>query len=269
MAFTKTAGVEYGTPAVVLSTTAASGSNQTAIRTDGQLIAFDTTVPESIGASNATGSAAVASRRDHQHAGVGAITSTDEAIARYNGTAGALQNYTSNAPTISDSGVITLTSGQLTFPATQNASANANTLSDFEVGTFSPTLHDNSNSDSEGQVYSMQVGRYQKVGRNVTIQLAMTVSDLGTLATGEIAKIAGLPYPSSAATNNYGSMYCGYGDSLALSSAGDNLGGYVEINASHISLRQWTATGGVLSFLISNYSVNGFVMVGATYEAAT
>lgn len=69
MAFTKTAGVEYGTPAVVLSTTAASGSNQQAIRTDGQLIAFTTDVPETIayGQSAATGSDAVASRLDHVH----------------------------------------------------------------------------------------------------------------------------------------------------------------------------------------------------------
>ena len=69
MAFTKTAGVEYGTPAVVLSTTAASGSNQTAIRTDGQIIAFSTDVPEDIayGQSAATGSDAVAARLDHDH----------------------------------------------------------------------------------------------------------------------------------------------------------------------------------------------------------
>ena len=69
MAFTKTAGVEYGTPEVVLSTTAASGSNQTAIRTDGQLIAFDGVVVTDITSSGvaATGSQAVASRRDHTH----------------------------------------------------------------------------------------------------------------------------------------------------------------------------------------------------------
>ena len=69
MAFTKTAGVEYGTPAVVLSTTAASGSNQTAIRTDGQIIAFSTDMPEDIayGQSAATGSDGVAARLDHDH----------------------------------------------------------------------------------------------------------------------------------------------------------------------------------------------------------
>lgn len=257
----------FSTPDLTLSTSNSSGTSG-ALRADDTILIYDTQNPNPVGASAEVGSVATSARRDHVHVGVGAVTSTDEAIARYNGTAGALQNYTSNAPTISNEGIISLTSGQITFPATQNASTNANTLDDYEVGTFNPTLHDNSNSDSEGQAYSIQVGRYQKVGRIVTIQLAMSVSNLGTLATGEIAKIAGLPFPSSSVTSNYGTMFCGYGDSLVLSSAGDNLGGYVEINASHISLRQWTATGGVLGFLISNYSVNGFVMVGATYEAA-
>ena len=69
MAFTKTAGVEYGTPAVVLSTTAASGSNQTAIRTDGQIIAFNTSSPSSVASSSSVGTSAQASRQDHVHDG--------------------------------------------------------------------------------------------------------------------------------------------------------------------------------------------------------
>jgi len=72
MAFTKTAGVEYGTPAVVLSTTAASGSNQTAIRTDGQIIAFNTDDPSPVGAAASVGTSAQASRQDHIH--LGALT---------------------------------------------------------------------------------------------------------------------------------------------------------------------------------------------------
>ena len=71
MAFTKTAGVEYGTPAVVLSTTAASGSNQTAIRTDGQLIAFNADTPENvISGSASAGTTAFAARIDHIHSGL-------------------------------------------------------------------------------------------------------------------------------------------------------------------------------------------------------
>lgn len=69
MAFTKTAGVNYGTPALVLSTTAADGSNQVAIRNDSQIIAFGTADPEDIsyGQTAAPGTVALAARLDHDH----------------------------------------------------------------------------------------------------------------------------------------------------------------------------------------------------------
>jgi hypothetical protein len=156
--------------------------------------------------------------------------------------------------------------GQIAFPASQSANAGANVLDDYEEGTFTPTLHDNSNSDSESVAYSMQVGHYVKIGRIVHCQLAMTVSDLGSLTTSEIAKVAGLPFTSSSTTSNYATIYCGYGDSLALATAGDTVGGYVEINATHISLRSWTATGGVVGMTVAQYSVNGFVMIACSYQ---
>ena len=229
----------------------------------------DFAVPTITFGTAAAGTAPTVIRSDATISGaVTAQTSVDDAIARYNGTAGQIQGYTSNSPTISDAGVFTLPAGQIVFPATQNASTGATTLDDFEQGLFTPVLWDNDNNSSKGQGYTAQLGRYQKVGRIVTIQFTMAVSDLGTLVTSQYAKVGGLPYPSLAGTNNYATIFCGYGDSLALSSAGDTVGGFVELNASYIGLREWTATGGVGGFLISNYSVNGMVMMGATYEAA-
>lgn len=59
-----------GTPAVVLGTAAAVGSGQTALGTGATIVAFDVTVPstQAFGDAAATGSAAVAARRDHKHA---------------------------------------------------------------------------------------------------------------------------------------------------------------------------------------------------------
>jgi len=59
-----------GTPAVVLSTTAAAGVAATALATDAQIIAFDATVPvtQAFGDAAAAGTAAVTARRDHKHA---------------------------------------------------------------------------------------------------------------------------------------------------------------------------------------------------------
>lgn len=62
-------GVTYGTPAIVLGMAAAAGSIAEAIRRDSTIIAFDATVPVTQASADAaaTGSAAVAARRDHRH----------------------------------------------------------------------------------------------------------------------------------------------------------------------------------------------------------
>jgi len=67
----------------------------------------------------APGSAPTVIRSDATIAGVGAQTSVDNAIARYNGTGGQLQGYTSAAPTITDAGMITAP-GQPAFLALPN-----------------------------------------------------------------------------------------------------------------------------------------------------
>jgi len=59
--------------------------------------------------------------------------------------------------------------GQIAFPATVSLNAGANVLDDFEQGTFTITLQDDSRSDSESQTYYEQLGRYQKIGRDVSI----------------------------------------------------------------------------------------------------
>jgi hypothetical protein len=55
----------------------------------------------------AAGTAATVIRSDATIAGVGAQTSVDNAIARYNGTGGQLQGYSSGSPTVTDVGIIT------------------------------------------------------------------------------------------------------------------------------------------------------------------
>jgi len=77
MAFTKTAGVNYGTPDLTLTTSNASGSNQVAIRNDASVLVYDATVPEVIAVaagSSSAGDTATAARRNHVH-GHSAFTS--------------------------------------------------------------------------------------------------------------------------------------------------------------------------------------------------
>ena len=126
-------------PAFTLGTANAAGGALTAVASNSTLLAFDGSTPAAVAGAGAVGSATVAARRDHVHASVsGAITTVDNNIARYSGTSGALQGYTSGGPTITDTGTINATA-QPTFGAVSrtpqtNCTGN-NTLATIEFDT--------------------------------------------------------------------------------------------------------------------------------------
>ncbi len=93
----------FATPAVVLGTAAAAGAATTVIRSDSTIVAFDATVPttQAFGDSAATGSAAVAARRDHKHgeptAAVttsGLTQATGKLLGRSTASTGAIEEIT-------------------------------------------------------------------------------------------------------------------------------------------------------------------------------
>jgi len=69
-----------------------------------------------IGATASAGTADTVIRSDSTIAGVALITSVDNTIARFTGTAGQLQGYTSTPPTAGDTGIVVLP-GQPAFAA--------------------------------------------------------------------------------------------------------------------------------------------------------
>jgi len=90
----------------------------------------------------------------------------------------------------------TVKASSIAFPASQSASADANTLDDYEEGTFSPTIQDNSLSDSESQVYhGNQSGVYTKVGRVVTCNGYMNINSSSLTGTDQ-CYLAGFPFTS-------------------------------------------------------------------------
>ena len=99
------------------------------------------------------------------------------------------------------------TSGQIQFPATQNASTNANTLDDYEEGDWTPNLGGTA-------TYTGQSGQYTKVGRLVNIRCSITVDVLGT---GSAFQISGLPFTANATGNPTAFASVGNFQSLAVS----------------------------------------------------
>ena len=101
-----------------------------------------------------------------------------------------------------DSGVSTLgpltqelnlgSTGQVVFPATQNASSNANTLDDYEEGTFTPVLTGSTSGTFNG------AGRYTKIGQIVHISMAFREISTVNRPIGDYS-ITGMPFASIAA----------------------------------------------------------------------
>ena len=92
------------------------------------------------------------------------------------------------------------TSGQIKFPATQNASANANTLDDYEEGTFTPTAVGSTTAGTG--TYGTRTGVYTKIGRFVHVYISIDWS--AHTGTGNL-RISGLPF--SAQQNEVANMF--------------------------------------------------------------
>jgi hypothetical protein len=93
---------------------------------------------------------------------------------------------------ITSAGVLELTSGQLKFPSSQNASADANTLDDYEEGTWTPVVKIGPTTNT-----GAGRGKYTKIGNVVYIQA--TISSITKSGTGGLT-VEGLPFTVGSST---------------------------------------------------------------------
>ena len=159
--------------------------------------------------------------------------------------------------------------GGINFPDTQVASADVNTLDDYEEGSWTPILYDNSRS-SESQSGDQVVGRYTKIGNQVFITGHYRSSSLGSLTTTEGAYIGGLPFTSANINTHYHALavanFAGF-DNL---SAGHGVYAGIYENNDFISLRVNDSSNsgdcGTTHMLISEFSANGNITFSGNYH---
>jgi hypothetical protein len=94
-------------------------------------------------------------------------------------------------------GILQLGSG-ITFPATAIAATDVNTLDDYEEGTFTPTIYGTSTAGTT--TYFQQYGLYTKIGRVVTIQVFITITN--QTGTGSL-RLGGLPFTAGSGANTF------------------------------------------------------------------
>jgi hypothetical protein len=144
----------------------------------------------------------------------------------------------------------------ITFPATQSASTDANTLDDYEEGTWTPNVGGNA-------TYTVQVGRYVKVGSQVTAWGQMWINVLGT---GSTEIISGLPFTSANITDNLGSGGVSFFSSLAINQIAIYL--RVEPNASTVRTATMSASASGVTNSPSIFGNSTRMAFVVTYIAA-
>ncbi len=155
---------------------------------------------------------------------------------------------------------LTLTGGQLAFPATQNASADANTLDDYEEGTWTPTL--TFGGSSSGMSTTGSAGYYTKLGNIVTISGYLVMPTKGS-STGD-AVMGGLPFTIS---NNV-AAYAAVAVRLNTVSFANFPQATGTINDTTIQVGEITEAGVITSLVDTNFENGSSIMMNMTYRAA-
>lgn len=159
------------------------------------------------------------------------------------------------------SGLVTLPVGQLAFPSAQNPSANANTLDDYEEGTWTPAIK--FGGATTGITYgAATLGRYTKIGRQVTASCICTLTSKGT-ATGS-ATLEGLPF-GAANDSIYSSAAIGY--AIGFSSITGTVLGLVQANAARVLLYQ-SNNGAAAGLTNANLTNASALYLTASYDTA-
>ena len=139
--------------------------------------------------------------------------------------------------------------------------------SDAEELNFIPGIADDTlNGSSEGQAYSVQVGSSTQVGNRIFFSLRVSISDLGTLNTGQSARVVGLPKTSLSTSNSNSAVSVGPSSSFGLPNASESLTGQVVPNAAYIALHTWDGAGGTTALLISELTVDANIIISGFYE---
>jgi hypothetical protein len=154
------------------------------------------------------------------------------------------------------------TSGQIKFPATQNASANSNTLDDYEEGTWTPTITRSGTAPTV--TYTAQVGFYTKIGNTVTCTVALGWS-ANTGGSG-YWYVASLPFTSKNSANCVASSAIGDYTGFTLAVGTTQLG--LEIN-NNVTYGVFQCSGSaVSSTVINTVAATGGISLSFTYFTA-
>jgi hypothetical protein len=134
----------------------------------------------------------------------------------------------------------------------------------YEEGTFTPTIGGDSVAGT--QTYTVQVGRYTRIGNRVNFNLRIILSAKDAATAGNLI-ISGLPFASNSTASNFHSFSVGNAGLFTLTAGYTQLEAHIEPNLSYFYLGQ-LGSGVAYSYLqasalaaTSRISVSGQYMI--------
>ena len=157
---------------------------------------------------------------------------------------------------VTSTGQLRLAGAGITF---NGDTAAANELDDYEEGTFTPTIVGTGTAGTG--TYSVQVGRYTKIGQRVYFQINL----IWSAHTGTTDMIVGaLPFTSANVANAISAVSVRH--SNLASPASSVVQGFVASNATTITLESVAVAGGVAAALAMDTAAT--LTISGHYEAA-
>jgi hypothetical protein len=147
-----------------------------------------------------------------------------------------------------------LAGGGLTF---NGDTAAANALDDYEEGTW--TMGVSFGGASVGVTYTLNTGTYTKIGRQVTVNGYLVLSNKGS-STGN-ARITGLPFTVGGAASNYSAATLYFAEVVFA----NQFQGYSDVNTTTVILEETTILGTTTALTNADFANNSNIMVSATY----
>jgi hypothetical protein len=143
----------------------------------------------------------------------------------------------------------------ITFPATQSASTDANTLDDYEEGTWTPVAKGTTTAGTG--TYSLQEGRYTKIGRVCIFQFTLGWS--AHTGTGAL-RFDGLPFTALSGIAGQSAATLGYNSGLAFTNQP-----VMYISSTLVTPSYSTTTGGIstipMDTSVAELIINGHYIV--------
>jgi hypothetical protein len=139
----------------------------------------------------------------------------------------------------------------------------AEILDDYEEGTWTPAVSGSVTAGNTTYTAASTVGRYEKIGRQVTVRGRVKVSTMGTL-DGDVS-ITGLPFTANSDVSTFGTLSFSHGGSLNIT-AGTIVSALITVGGTTAAINIWDVATGTTSMDDAELTGGADMIFSGTYH---